>query len=116
VHAADGNEQKQNHEQNQQHGARRGPARPPQQIGKEHRDQAGEQQRAGIKDEQPPAARDARTGATEMVGASAMVEEVFQKMDDAREHDSTLFPKRPFAGMREPEQKMSSSPQKASTQ
>jgi hypothetical protein len=62
VHATDGGKQKQNHEQNQQHGARRGPAGPPQQIGKEHRDQTGKQQRAGIKDEQPPATRDAGRG------------------------------------------------------
>jgi hypothetical protein len=40
-----------------------------------------------------------------MVGASATVEEVFKKTDNARERDSTLFPKRPFAGMREPEYK-----------
>ena len=43
------------------------------------------------------------TGAIVMAGASTMAEKEFQKMDDAIEHDFTLFPKRPFAGMRKPE-------------
>ena len=43
VHAADGGEQKQNHEQNQQHRAGGGPARAPEQIRKQHGDQPRQQ-------------------------------------------------------------------------
>ena len=59
VHAADGDQQKQNDEQDQQDGARGGPAGAPEQIGEEHRNQSGQQQRGGIKNEHAPAAVDA---------------------------------------------------------
>jgi len=79
VHATDGGEQEQNDEQCQQDGACRAPAGAPEEVGKQQRDDAGQQHGRGIKQKQPqpaPQARGRNGGDGGCVGHVSLVQAV----------------------------------------